>query len=275
MPPPMPLPGSSPVPPLPVPPSPAPPRDEGFLDGYLRQSAAAVQRCADDPAFRATLAAMAERVAASLRAGGKLLVCGNGGSAADAQHLAAEFVGRMLYDRPSLPAIALTTDGSALTAIANDYGFEAVFARQVAGLGRPGDVLLGISTSGRSANVLRALAAAKAGGMTALAFAGQDAGPMRDHADWVLQAPARPTPVVQQVHIMAAHLLVALVERALHPRPDEQAPDRADAVAPEAAALVAVPDAVAPAKAAPAAPAPPVATAPAAPDAVASAGRRG
>lgn len=232
------------MPPAPPPPSsspvsssPVPPRDERFLDDYLRRSAAAVQHCAEDPAFRATLAAMAERVVASLRAGGKLLVCGNGGSAADAQHLAAEFVGRMLYDRPSLPAIALTTDGSALTAIGNDYGFEAVFARQVAGLGRPGDVLLGISTSGRSANVLRALAAARAGGMVALGFAGQDEGPMRDHAELVLRAPARLTPVVQQVHIVAAHLLVALVERALYPRSDGEAPARAEAGTPDAVAF--------------------------------------
>lgn len=208
-----------------------PSQDDEFLAGYLRQSAAAAQACVDDPAFRATIAAMADRVAASLRGGGKLLICGNGGSAADAQHLAAEFVGRMLYDRPSLPAIALTTDSSALTAISNDYGFEAVFARQVAGLGRPGDVLLGISTSGRSANVLRALAQARAGGLATLGFAGADAGPMRDRAELVLEAPARLTPVVQQVHIMAAHLLVALVERALHPREDTVASTGPDAVA--------------------------------------------
>lgn len=244
------VPMSAPASPPPSP-APSPFRDERFLDGYLRRSAAAMQACADDPAFRATLAAMADRVAASLRAGGKLLVCGNGGSAADAQHLAAEFVGRMLYDRPSLPAVALTTDGSALTAIGNDYGFEAIFARQVASLGRPGDVLLGISTSGRSANVLRALAAAKASGMAALGFAGQDAGPMREHAELLLQAPARLTPVVQQVHIVAAHLLVALVERALHPQTDEDAPD---GVAAGAA---------------------PGATAPAGVDAIASAGQRG
>lgn len=251
-------------------------RDERFLDGYLRHSAVAAQHCADDPAFRATLAAMADRITASLRAGGKLLVCGNGGSAADAQHLAAEFVGRMLYDRPPMPAIALTTDGSALTAIGNDYGFEAVFARQVSGLGRPGDVLLGISTSGRSANVLRALAAARAGGMTALAFAGQDAGPMRDHAELVLHAPSRLTPVVQQVHITAAHLLVALVERALYPRSDTaadgdtDAPDRAEMVAPGAAAPgdTVSGDAVSAGVA-------PDAPAYAPPDAIASAGQRG
>ncbi len=119
--------------------------------------------CAD-PAQRTAMIAMAEAIAAALRAGGKLLVAGNGGSAGDAQHIAGEFVSRLMYDRAPLPAIALTTDSSAMLAIGNDYGFVHIFERQVRALGRPGDVLLGISTSGRSPNVLAALAAARARG---------------------------------------------------------------------------------------------------------------
>ncbi|MBE7212137.1 MAG: SIS domain-containing protein, partial [Gluconacetobacter diazotrophicus] len=127
------------------------------MSDYLDRSARAMADFAADPAVRERLHAMADRITHSIGAGGKLLVCGNGGSAADAQHIAGEFISRLMYDRRPLPAVALTTDTSALTATANDYGFEHVFSRQVQALGRPGDVLLGISTSGRSPNVLRAL----------------------------------------------------------------------------------------------------------------------
>ena len=120
-----------------------------WVDDYLAESIRAIETLATDPSLRATMVRMADRITASLRAGGKLLVAGNGGSAADAQHIAGEFLSRLMFDRAPLAAMALTTDSSVLTAIGNDYGFEHIFSRQVRGLGRPGDVLLAISTSGR------------------------------------------------------------------------------------------------------------------------------
>ena len=152
-----------------------------------------------------------------MRDGGKLLVAGNGGSAGDAQHIAGEFVARLMYDRAPLPAIALTTDSSGLTAIGNDYGFEMIFERQVRALGARGDVFLGISTSGRSPNVLRAFAAARAAGLHCLGFAGAEAGPMREHCDLLLEVPSPRTAVIQQLHITAAHIFCALVEREMFP----------------------------------------------------------
>lgn len=192
--------------------------DQSFVTDYLGQSVAALQAYAADPAQVALLHAMAEVITASMRAGGKLLLAGNGGSAGDSQHVAAEFTGRMLYDRDPLPALALTTDTSALTAIGNDYGFELAFERQVRALGRPGDVLLGISTSGNSANVLLAMDAARDRGMATLGFAGAGGGKMLERADMLLRAPSEWTPVIQQIHITAAHILCSLVERAMFPR---------------------------------------------------------
>ena len=189
---------------------------DDWLDGFLAESAAATHAFAGDAATARTLQAMADRVVAALRAGNKLLVAGNGGSAGDAQHIAGEFVGRLLFDRAPLPAIALTTDSSVLTAVANDYGYDRVFERQVQALGRPGDVFLGISTSGRSPNVLLAMEAARRGGLATLAFCGADPAGMA-MADLVLAAPSRRNVFIQQVHITAAHALCGLVERAMFP----------------------------------------------------------
>jgi len=155
-------------------------------------------------------------VAAALRAGGKLLVCGNGGSAADAQHIAAELTGRFsASSRPGLAAIALTTDSSALTAIANDFGYEHVFARQVEALGRQGDVLLAISTSGRSPNVVEAAKRARAQGLAVIALSGPSPGLLEPHADVVLCAPGRTTDRIQELHITVGHILCSLIEAAL------------------------------------------------------------
>lgn len=192
--------------------------DPQFVTDWLARSAAAAQSFAADPIAAAALVAIADAVAAALRQGGKLLIAGNGGSAADAQHIAAEFVSRMNYDRAALAALALTTDTSALTAIGNDYGFVHVFERQVQALGRPGDVLLGISTSGRSPNILLALQAARALGIVTVGFAGESGGPMAEHCDLLLRAPSTSTPIIQQSHIIAAHIVCSLVERALCPR---------------------------------------------------------
>lgn len=163
------------------------------------------------------LVAIAEHVSTRLRAGGTAFFCGNGGSAADAQHLAAELVGRQNFDRPPARGIALTVDTSALSAIGNDYGFDMVFARQLAALGRPGDVLFALSTSGRSPNVVAAMDTAAGAGMTTVAFTGSDPAALGG-ADFVFAAPASDTATVQQLHITAGHIVFAQVERSLFAR---------------------------------------------------------
>jgi D-sedoheptulose 7-phosphate isomerase len=163
------------------------------------------------------ITAAADAIVKCLHRNGKVLFCGNGGSAADAQHLAAELVGRQNYDRGPAAGIALSVDTSVLTAISNDYSFDDVFARQVHALGRPGDVLVGISTSGRSKNVVEALAAAKSSAITTVAFTGRDPRDMAG-ADHVLAMPASETAKVQELQLVAGHIMFAVVERALFPR---------------------------------------------------------
>ena len=192
--------------------------DQDFVQDYLNQSADALHAFRSDPAQAALLAEMTGAIVRCIRSGGKLLIAGNGGSAGDAQHLAGEFTGRMLYNRDPLPAIALHADTSALTAIGNDYGFDLVFERQVVALGRAGDVLLALSTSGSSPNVLRALTAARARGLVTLGFTGAYGGAMAAETDLLLRAPTSLTPVVQQVYMVAGHILCALVERAIFPK---------------------------------------------------------
>lgn len=187
---------------------------------YLTRSRDAMQAAIDDADVAATIASIVERVAAALAAGHKLLLAGNGGSAADAQHLAGEFLSRLYYDRPPAAAIALTTDSSVLTAIGNDYGYERVFERQVLGLGRPGDVLIAISSSGRSPNILRAIEAARTVGVTVVGFTGRGGGDMRARCELCLCAPSDSTPIIQQLHITAGHLICGLVEERLFPRQD-------------------------------------------------------
>src|SRR5579885_2703989 len=157
-------------------------------------------------------------LAACLEGGGKVLLAGNGGSAGDAQHIAGEFLCRLNYDRAPIAAVALTTDSSTLTAIGNDYGYEHVFSRQVLGLGRDGDALIAISTSGRSPNVLRAVEAARQRRMAVIGFTGRSGGDMAALCDLCLRAPADSTPLVQQLHITAAHIICGLVEARLFPR---------------------------------------------------------
>jgi phosphoheptose isomerase len=171
--------------------------------------------CRED--YLELLASIARAVVDSLERGGSVFFCGNGGSAADAQHLAAELVGRQNYDRPPAAGIALTVDTSALTALGNDYGYESVFARQIQALGRPGDVLFGLSTSGRSANVVAALDQARARGLTTVAFTGADARDM-SHADLILAVPSDETAKIQELHITSGHIVFALVEQLLFPR---------------------------------------------------------
>jgi D-sedoheptulose 7-phosphate isomerase len=154
----------------------------------------------------------AEAIAAAFGQGGRLLVFGNGGSAADAQHMAAEMVGRFARERRALPALALTTDTSVLTSVANDYGFERVFVRQIDGLGRPGDVAFGISTSGNSANVLAAINAARAARLQTVALTGRDGGQIGAAADIHINVPDASTARVQEVHRTLIHVICELVE---------------------------------------------------------------
>jgi len=157
----------------------------------------------------------AEAMAASLAHGGTILICGNGGSAADAQHFAAELTGRFEADRPALAAIALHADTSALTAIANDYGFARVFARQLEALGKPGDVLVAISTSGASPNVLAAVEAARAREITTIGLLGRDGGPLAERCDHALIVPHQRTARIQEIHGLIIHCWCALLERAI------------------------------------------------------------
>jgi D-sedoheptulose 7-phosphate isomerase len=186
-----------------------------FVGAELAKSRACLDAIGDLQ-YIAMLADITHGIVASLRSGGKVMFCGNGGSAADSQHLAAELVGRQNYNRAPAAGLALTVDTSALTAVGNDYGFDAVFSRQVEALGREGDVLFGLSTSGRSANVVRALEAANAMGITTVAFTG---GQPRDMsiAKHVLAVPASETAKIQELHIVCGHMIFAMVERILFP----------------------------------------------------------
>lgn len=172
-----------------------------------------VERAASELAE--TVDVCAKALASALRDGNKILVMGNGGSAADAQHLAAELVGRFLVERKALPAIALTTDSSILTAVGNDYGFDRVFERQVQALAAPGDVVIGISTSGNSPNVLLALQAARDIGCTTVGLLGRDGGKIASLVDINLLVASMQTPHIQEVHAIIVHILCDLVEQAL------------------------------------------------------------
>ena len=160
--------------------------------------------------------AIADACVTTLKKGGKVMFCGNGGSAADSQHLAAEFVGRYKMERAALNSVALTVDTSILTAIGNDYGYDDVFRRQVEGLGKAGDILIGLSTSGNSRNVLRAFEQASAMGITTVAFTGKAGGKMKEAADLCLAVPAGVTIHIQEQHITCGHLICELVEKAMY-----------------------------------------------------------
>jgi D-sedoheptulose 7-phosphate isomerase len=168
-----------------------------------------------DATLQASVAAAAQACITSLKAGGKVLFAGNGGSAADAQHMAGEFVSRFAFDRPGMAAIALTTDTSILTAIGNDYGYEKLFERQVQALGRSGDVLVAYTTSGRSPNILRALEAARSRGIVTVGFTGNRGGPIVELCDHLLAVPVADTPKVQEGHLVLGHILCGLVENAM------------------------------------------------------------
>ena len=183
----------------------------------IQSSIAVKQVLLKDNELLAQLSTVVDVCAAAYRRGNKLLLAGNGGSAADAQHLAAEFVNRYAFGRPGLPAIALTTDSSMLTSIANDSGYEAVFARQLEANGVEGDVFIGISTSGRSPNILAALKQARVMGITTVGLTGQAGGQLSTDCDHCLRAPSEDTARIQEAHILLGHILCGLVERVLYP----------------------------------------------------------
>jgi D-sedoheptulose 7-phosphate isomerase len=182
---------------------------------HFERSREALERATQDATLLATVRAIAAAIIGALLSGNKLLLIGNGGSAADAQHVAAEIVGRYKQERAAYAAIALTTDTSALTAIANDLGFEQVFARQVEGLGQRGDVLLALTTSGRSPNILAALRTARQRGLVTIGFTGTGGQTLRAYCDHLLISPSDDTPVIQQIHLTAAHAICDAVERAM------------------------------------------------------------
>jgi D-sedoheptulose 7-phosphate isomerase len=188
------------------------------IRGEFDKALANMQALSEDSALHAQLEDAVARCIDALRNGRKLLFCGNGGSAADAQHWAGELVSRFYYDRPGLAAIALTTDSSILTAIGNDYGYDYVFARQVEALGQSGDVLVAISTSGNSPNVLRAADVARARGMQVVAFTGRGGGKLLSMSDICFRMPSDETPRIQEGHEFVGHLLCALIEAGLYPR---------------------------------------------------------
>ncbi|MCP1538097.1 D-sedoheptulose 7-phosphate isomerase [Methylorubrum extorquens] len=183
-----------------------------FIGAHFEQSVAALQAALGDDGLLTACQDIAEACAASLLDGRKLLLAGNGGSAADAQHIAGEFVSRLNFDRSPLAAIALTVDTSVLTAVGNDYGYEAVFERQVLALANPGDVFIGITTSGRSPNIVKALHAARSRGARTVGFTGSNTAAMADLCDLLLSVPSASTPMIQQAHITAAHAICGYVE---------------------------------------------------------------
>jgi D-sedoheptulose 7-phosphate isomerase len=186
---------------------------------YLLETSRTAARTAE--ACAAEILGATSAIVEALRGGGKILLCGNGGSAGDAQHLATEFVSTLTVDRrrDAIPAIALTTDSSLITAVANDFGFDGVFARQVDALGREGDVLVGISTSGNSENVVQAFERARAAGIRTIALTGESGGRLRAIADVEINVPSSETSHVQEAHIAVGQLIAFLVEDELFPRP--------------------------------------------------------
>lgn len=191
-----------------------------YVESEIRKAVGVLEAMLGDEKLLQTVKTVGDVCAASVRQGGKVMFCGNGGSAGDSQHLAAELVGKLVFDRPAMAGMALTVDTSALTAIGNDFGYEHVFSRQVDGVGRKGDVLVGISTSGGSKNVVKAFEVARAKGITTVAMTGSRHGPMAALADHWIAIPHTETQKIQEGHIVVGHIFCALVEQAIHGKGD-------------------------------------------------------
>ncbi|MEG6512208.1 D-sedoheptulose 7-phosphate isomerase [Desulforamulus ruminis] len=188
---------------------------KNYISTQIAEAQRVMSNLLDDKVLISTLEAAAQACIQCLQFGNKILLAGNGGSAADAQHIAGEFVSRFAFDRPGLPAIALTTDTSILTAIGNDYGYEKLFARQVQALGAKGDVFIGYSTSGRSPNILLAFEEARNKGLICVGFTGNRGGPMQGLCDYLLEIPSGDTPKIQEGHLVVGHILCGLVENSI------------------------------------------------------------
>lgn len=192
---------------------------ENSLSAFITSQIVEARRIMDlmlgDKNLIASVSASAGACVSSIRRGGKVLLAGNGGSAADAQHIAGELVSRFAFDRPGLPAVALTTDTSILTAIGNDYGYEKLFARQVQAQGKSGDVLIAYSTSGRSANILNALDEARRIGIVTIGMTGNRGGPIGNLCDYLLAVPSADTPKIQEGHLILGHIICGLIEDTL------------------------------------------------------------
>ena len=184
-----------------------------YIKREVAASAETKQKILADEVFLAKIEAVLRASVAVYKNNKKILIAGNGGSAADAQHFAAELVGRYGFDRPSLPALALTTDTSNLTAIGNDYGYDHVFSRQLEGMGQEGDLFIGISTSGNSQNILNAFTSAKEKGITTVALTGRDGGKMAEVADYTLIVPSNATPRIQESHLLIEHMICDAIEK--------------------------------------------------------------
>ena len=187
----------------------------------VESSIATKQKLIEDREIIRSIAQVADALLDAYRKGNKMLLFGNGGSAADAQHIAAEFVGRFAFDRPALPALALSVNSSCVTAIGNDYGYDMVFSRQIEALARPGDVAIGISTSGNSPNVLRGIEVAKEMGLVTVGLTSQSGGALRTAVDYCLYAPSNQTPRIQECHILMGHIVSEIVEEGLFPKEAE------------------------------------------------------
>ena len=173
------------------------------------------ERLLSEPGVLSTIAIVSEVLVNSVERGNKVLLFGNGGSAADAQHIAAEFVGRFAFDRRALPALALSVNPSCVTAIGNDYGFDRIFSRQLEALGNPGDVAIGISTSGDSQNVIEAASVARSLGLNTIGLTGESGGKLKDEVDYCICVPSRETPRIQECHILIGHIISELVEQTI------------------------------------------------------------
>jgi len=184
----------------------------------IKESIEVKQKILSNPVLLDLIREVALHCAEAFCNGNKVLFCGNGGSAADAQHLAAEFSGRFYFDRPPLPSEALHVNTSYLTAVANDYSYDEVYARSIRGNGKEGDVLIGISTSGNSTNIIKALDVANELGMITIALTGESGGEMKNHCDYLINIPSSDTPRIQESHIMVGHIICELVESSLFPR---------------------------------------------------------
>ena len=188
---------------------------KNYIMSQLSQAAEIINKMNENELISSTIEQVASACVLCLKNGGKILLAGNGGSAADAQHIAGEFVSRFAFDRPGLPAIALTTDSSIMTAIGNDYGYENLFSRQLQAIGNPGDIFIAYSTSGNSKNILAALKEAKARGLISIGFTGDCNGQINSLCDYLFSVPSKSTPRIQEGHLIIGHTLCGIIEESI------------------------------------------------------------